>query len=60
MLSEYRVRNVVTNGQDHEDIGGPEQTALHRWLEKINRRVLLRCSGLRQDAFRLVEHGIHE
>ncbi len=36
VLSEYRVRNVVTNGQDLEDIGGPEQTALHRWVEKIN------------------------
>jgi len=36
VLSDFHVRNVVTNGQDHEDTGGPEQTALHRWVEKIN------------------------
>lgn len=35
-LSEARVKNVVTNGQEHEDVGGPEQARLHAWVAEVN------------------------
>ena len=30
VLDRYRILNAVTNGQEHEDVGGPEQVILHR------------------------------
>ena len=32
------VRNVVTNGQSFDDLGGKPQIALHKWVAQVNKR----------------------
>ena len=38
VLSGYRVANVVTNGQNFNDLGGKPQMELHAWVIKQNRQ----------------------
>ncbi|MCP4445175.1 MAG: MBL fold metallo-hydrolase [Myxococcales bacterium] len=49
ILQNFRVRNVVDNGDVQDDIGGRPQTALHQWIYDHNQEIRKRNNARRQN-----------
>lgn len=49
ILKNFRVRNVITNGDVQDDIGGRPQIALHQWVYDRNQEIGRRNAARKQN-----------